>query len=144
MLIETIYSYLVFLTFGLMSTLVTQFLELLFIIHDEAGYHFRLWGFRIGRHGAQLRPTISFGLAILFTLIVGSISVPIIFNYLQTPVLVYLNVLYWKLPILFAAEFSFTLFWLLHFVQRKVIWDRWKTGSLISSILFFVVFAFAQ
>jgi hypothetical protein len=123
-----------------MSTLVTQFLELLFIVHDEAGYHLRLWGFRTGRHGSQLRPTIPFGLAVLITMIIGIITVPLIFNYLQTPVYDYLNVLNWKLPALFVAEFSFTLFWLLHFVKRKVIWDKWKAGSLILAILFFVIF----
>ena len=141
---ETIYSYLEFLTFGVMSTLVAQFSEILFIVHDEAGYHFRLWGFRTGRYGSQLRPTISFGLATLFTMVIGLITIPLILKYLQAPVFVYLNGLAWKLLALFVAEFSFTLFWFLHFVQRKVIWDKWKTGSLIVSILFFAVFVFAK
>lgn len=143
MIIETIISYLVLLTFGFMSTLAAQFLEFLFIAHDEAGYHWRLWGFRTGRYGGQLRPTISFGIALLFTIIIGMVSVPITLNYFQTPVSDYLNTLNWELPVLFTAEFSFTLFWLLHFVKQKVIWDKWKKGSLGLSILFFVVFVLA-
>jgi hypothetical protein len=144
MVLELIYNQLVFLTFGIMSTLVTQFLELLLIIHDNAGYHLRLWGFRKGRHGSTLKPTINIGFAVLITMFIGLITVPIIFNYFQVLAYAYLNTLNWKLPVLFLSEFSFTLFWLIHFVKRKISWDKWKIGSLIMSIIFFIIFLFIK
>ncbi len=141
MLFETLNLIFNSVTFGIMSTLVAQIILLLIIKHDKAGYHWRLWGFAKGRYGGKLTPTVCFGVITVVSLLITAVSIPIIVSYFRDMVYIWLDSLAAKKVVLLPAEFLFTCFFLTHFVQKKVKWDKWKIGFLVSSTVLFVLFA---